>query len=189
MGSISSSKSHPSSQDTEVVNLVSPVSRGPSKTPALAGKNQAEVHVLSYPDLHLCLCILTTPFHAVSCRMKSLCLQCIGHSLIHSSSQWESLLWLFAFICFIYCFDKNPMCSQSGYPIMPCELGEGRDHQPVPYSHPSLLPKAPSHDNIYPWETSLTHQYSRQRVSSLRYTGVDVGFRFYTTRKSSMADR
>lgn len=74
------------------------------------------------------------------------------------------------------------MCSQSGYRRMPCELGEGRDHQPVPYSHPSLLP---SHDNLYSWETSLTQQHSRQFVSSLTYA---VGFVFCTTRKSSMTD-
>lgn len=78
------------------------------------------------------------------------------------------------------------MCSQSGYPSVPCELGEGRDHQPVPYSHPSFLPKAPSHDTLCPWETSLTQPCSRQCVSSLTNA---VGFMFYTTRRSSMTDR
>lgn len=87
--------------------------------------------------------------HSVMPR-ENLCFQSIGHSLIHSSSQQESLLWLLASLCFI--FDKNTMCSWSGYPSMPCEFGEGRDHQPVPYSHPFLLPKAPSHNNLNPWD-------------------------------------
>lgn len=110
---------------------------------------------------------VSSPPPSMHCVMphENLCFQSVGHSLIHSNSQQESLLWLLASICFIYGFDKNTMCSQSGYPSIPCELGEGRDHQPVPYSHPSLLPKAPSHDNLYPWGTSLTQQRSRQWVS------------------------
>lgn len=55
-GQISLSKSHPSSQDSEFVNSVSPVPWSPSKTPVLTGEDQAEVHVLSYPDFVSCYC-------------------------------------------------------------------------------------------------------------------------------------
>lgn len=55
-GQISLSKSHPSSQDSEFVNLVSPVPWSPSKTSVLTGEDQAEVHVLSYPDFVSCYC-------------------------------------------------------------------------------------------------------------------------------------
>lgn len=55
-GQISLSKSHPSSQDSEFVNSVSPVPRSLGKMPALAGEDQAEVHVLSHPDFVSCYC-------------------------------------------------------------------------------------------------------------------------------------
>lgn len=55
-GQICLSKSHPSSQDSEFVNTVSSVPRSPSKMPALTGEDQAEVHMLLYPDFVSCYC-------------------------------------------------------------------------------------------------------------------------------------
>lgn len=184
MGSISSSKSH-----IKVLRLWtwSVLSLGDPVKHHLLQENIRQKSMCSHRMTFTFVWASHHPLPClVSCHMKSLCFQGIGHSLIHSSSQQESLLWLLSSICFIYCFDKNTVCSQSGSPSMPWEPGEGRDHQPVPYAHPSLLPKGPSHDTLYPWETSLTQQYPRQCMSSLTYA---VGFMFFTTRKSSVTDR
>lgn len=161
-GQISLSKSHPSSQDSlwtqSVLSLGAPV-----KCQLLQERIRQESmcsHILtllvvtvqhrvvthSWADVqaalifHLCLCILTTPFHAqrhATWKAYVSRLEDILWFIPAPSGNHHSVGSLPSSISFIF-FDKNTMFSQSGYPNMPCELGEGREDHP-PYPHPSLL--------------------------------------------------
>lgn len=121
-------------------------------------------------NFHPCLCISTIPIraqHQLLCtntetyvsRLEAIFCFVPAPSGNHHSGGSSSLPISLLFFSSLL---RTQYVSQSIYPNMPCESGEGRDHHHLVVPR---LPKAPAHadhhvDSLYPWWANITHQCS-----------------------------